>query len=144
MTEVIISKNFTFEASHVLPKHPGKCSRLHGHSWGLTVSVAGPIDGETGFVSDYGILKNLVDLHIVQQFDHSHLGQGVARTMGGITVQDWTPYFGPTFYPSSENLVVAIARILTPLIAEIPNVRLYEIALKETCTSEARYRPPAA
>lgn len=142
MTEVIISKNFTFEASHVLPKHSGKCSRLHGHSWGLTVNVAGPVNDDTGFVTDYGSLKSIVEAHIIIHLDHSHLGYGTATHSSLDRIA--TPYFGGFFYPSSENLVVAIARILTPLIAEIPNVRLYEVALKETCTSEARYRPPAA
>jgi 6-pyruvoyltetrahydropterin/6-carboxytetrahydropterin synthase len=34
-----IRKHFRFEAAHALPYHPGKCARLHGHSYGLEVAV---------------------------------------------------------------------------------------------------------
>src|SRR5438034_5141876 len=50
---MLLRKTFRFEASHILPKHPGKCSRLHGHSWVLHVSITGPINRDTGFVMDY-------------------------------------------------------------------------------------------
>lgn len=138
---MIISKDFTFEASHVLPKHPGKCSRLHGHSWGLTVAVEGEVDPETGFVCDYASLKYIVQLYIIDKLDHSHLGAGEAIHEGLDSAMP--PYFGWNFYPSSENLVIAIAKILSPLIQEINGVRLFEITLKETCTSAATYRVPA-
>lgn len=140
MSQIIISKDFTFEASHILPKHPGKCSRLHGHSWGLTVSVVGEVNRETGFVVDYGVLKELVNEHVVSKLDHSHLGYGRVYTKDGTGMTDWPPY-GVTFYPSSENLVVAIGHILAPLIPELsPYVTLHEVTLKETCTSAATYR----
>lgn len=136
---IVISKDFTFEASHILPKHPGKCSRLHGHSWGLTVSVIGPVDIETGFVCDYAELKRVVNESVIEKLDHTHLGQDFVDSRHS-HVMGQCP-FGASFYPSSENLVVAIAQILEPLIPELkPNVRLFEITLKETCTSAARYR----
>lgn len=146
---IVISKDFTFEASHILPKHEGKCSRLHGHSWGLTVSVIGPVDKGTGFVLDYAKLKRVVNAHIIDQLDHTHLGFGHMITTDPPQFhpnrnEDYAAqcYFGASFYPSSENLVIAIAKILTPLIPELnPNVRLFEVSLKETCTSAARYRP---
>lgn len=145
---VIISKDFTFEASHVLPKHEGKCSRLHGHSWQLTVAVEGPVDKETGFVVDYAKLKKLVNTWIIDNIDHTHLGCGEAFTRQDTEfrvnriVVETKSFFGLTFYPSSENLVIAIGRILLPLIPELSHdVRLYEVSLNETCTSKATWRP---
>ena len=38
-----IRKRFRFEAAHTLPFHPGKCARMHGHSYRLEVAVSGPI-----------------------------------------------------------------------------------------------------
>lgn len=134
-----IYKDFTFEASHVLPKHPGKCSRLHGHSWQLSIGVQGTIDPETGFVLDYAVLKDLVT-PLIDQLDHQHLGYGNLGDGNKLyRVPSWLPI---GFYPSSENLVVAIANHLTPIIKENTNARLYEVSLKETCTSAARYRIP--
>lgn len=139
MARVTIRKEFRFEASHVLPRHPGKCARLHGHSWRLTIAVAGEIDAESGFVCDFFDLKKVVDEHVISHLDHTHLGQH----KGGYAPEGehpiwFKPYFGWDFYPSSENLVVAIARILQPFIKEIRNgVTLQEVRLSETCTSEA-------
>lgn len=142
MANCIISKSFTFEASHVLPKHTGKCARLHGHSWQLEVSIEGPISLETGFVADYSKLKALVDLEIIQRLDHKHLGYGLAQHSGSDT--NLFPPLGLHFYPSSENLVVAIGKILQPLVKELgTDVQLYEVALNETCTSKARWKPDA-
>jgi len=137
-----VSKSFRFEASHVLPRHPGKCSRLHGHSWYGWVVVEGPVNPDTGFVVDYKDLKELVDLQIVERCDHRHLGQGNARTqreaLGCYQVVDSGCPFGVDFYPSSENLVVAFAKILSPLVSEFKNSpKLVELRLQETCTSEA-------
>lgn len=140
MPNITISKSFTFEASHVLPRHPGKCARLHGHSWKLTVSVQGPVNQETGFVADYGALSKLVQKTVIGLLDHQHLGQGTGLTFNG----EWRSPFGPDFYPSSENLVVAIAKLLTPLVPELTlgmTTRLSEVRLAETCTCEAIWRP---
>lgn len=138
---ITISKEFRFEASHVLPRHDGKCSRLHGHSWHGWVSVTGQVDPNSGFVVDYGILKQLLDKNVVEVLDHRHLGHGKVGMGSGF--YKWSiPPFGEDFYPSSENLVRAIARILEPLIAELrQGVKLTEVGLHETCTSCAIWRP---
>lgn len=144
---VIIEKEFRFEASHVLPKHEGKCARLHGHSWVLRVAVEGPVDPENGFVLDYAKLKACVQ-PTIDLLDHAHLGYGGADTgfSGGIgpqSIKGAIPPFGYKFYPSSENLVIAIASILQPLIPELKsNVVLHSISLDETCTSRATYYVP--
>lgn len=139
MTNMVISKEFKFEASHILPLHKGKCSRLHGHSWVLTIAAQGPVHPVTGFVCDYGELKALVDIEIIEKLDHSHLGFDSADTNSG---KPWTPAFGTGFYPSSENLARAIGKMLVPLIAELgKDIKLYEVKLNETCTSCATWRP---
>lgn len=141
---MLISKRFTFEASHILQKHKGKCSRLHGHSWKLLVVVEGSISEESGFVIDYADLSGLVDREIIKRLDHTHLGCGLAQTYSPLHHHEQTwddPPFGPAFYPSSENLVRAIAKLLQPLVKELAsNARLFEVRLEETCTSEACWR----
>lgn len=138
---MIISKRFTFEASHILPLHPGKCSRLHGHSWGLRVAVEGPVDPHTGMVMDYGGLKAVVEETIIQHLDHTHLGQyGAHCAPEGEMGTFAKPYFGYNFYPTSENLARRIFETLAPHVQkENPNVRLHEILVEETCTSGATY-----
>ena len=139
---VTITKQFTFEASHILPQHPDKCARLHGHSWRLVVSVRGPVDARSGFVCDFYELARVVDTHVIEKLDHTHLGYGPALTGADDASSGklWHPYLGATFYPSSEQLVVAIARILQPLIPEIKDgISLETVELSETCTACARW-----
>jgi len=123
-----LMKEFQFEASHILPKHPGKCSRLHGHSWVLRVYIKGEINPETGFVMDYGDIKSVVQ-PLVDMLDHHHLGTWHSillpyNSTWGLTAE---------IYPSSENLLMWIASMITkPTI--LPWSRL---ELNETCTSAA-------
>ncbi len=59
-----ISKRFTFETSHRLRFHEGACRNLHGHSYALTVHVAGDRKTSgpaTGMVVDFKTLKQAVE-----------------------------------------------------------------------------------
>jgi 6-pyruvoyltetrahydropterin/6-carboxytetrahydropterin synthase len=135
---MIIHAEFRFEASHVLPLHEGKCSRLHGHSWVLRVSIRGPVNEKTGFVVDYKILKALVNKLIIDRFDHQHLGQGDLVGDDLKTDRVYRAAIDPDFYPSSENLVQYIASQLSQPISDLGlDIELYEVSLKETCTCEA-------
>lgn len=115
-----ITKEFRFEASHRLPKHPGHCSRLHGHSWRLWVTVEGQVNEETGFVMDFLDLKRVVQ-PIVDSLDHRHLGtwDGFDGGFDGESsdqVKEWGVSTLPLdFYPSSENLIWWFAEQLNPL-----------------------------
>ena len=69
-----LSHNFSFEASHRLdhlgPNHP--CFPLHGHSYRVTIIVAGEVDPVTGFLIDYAELRRLVQ-PVIAKLDHTHL-----------------------------------------------------------------------
>lgn len=69
----IISKRFTFDAAHRLDTLPSdhKCFRLHGHTYEVEFTIAGPVDAR-GFVIDYAELERLWQpLHAV--LDHHYL-----------------------------------------------------------------------
>lgn len=122
---MLLRKTFRFEASHILPKHPGKCSRLHGHSWVLHVFVEGPVDPETGFVMDYADISEAVK-PVIDYIDHTHLGQIIEGELEGL----WTRPELANIYPSSENLLVWFGKRLIKL-------QWSKLALEETCTSYA-------
>ena len=57
--------------SHRQPFHEGRCSRLHGHSWAITLTFeASELDGN-GFVIDFG------DLHFIENWIDEHLDHGM-------------------------------------------------------------------
>lgn len=68
-----IGKHFEFEASHVLPKHPGKCGRMHGHSYKLTIVIEGDVDKTTGMVMDFASVNGIVKEEIISKYDHKHM-----------------------------------------------------------------------
>lgn len=135
-----LTKTFRFEASHVLPRHPGKCSRLHGHSWILHVSVEGAIDPTTGFVKDYAEISKVVK-PLVERLDHRHLGRWSDLSLSVECADSlfWSEYqrsgvpnLSTNFYPSSENLLIWIGEQLVQLA-----LNWSELSLEETCTSLA-------
>src|SRR5687767_3337654 len=67
-----VSRSFTFEAAHQLPWHPGKCQRLHGHSYRLEVTVEGAIGGR-GIVVDLADISEVVERDVIERFDHTYL-----------------------------------------------------------------------
>jgi 6-pyruvoyltetrahydropterin/6-carboxytetrahydropterin synthase len=73
---VLIRKHFRFEAAHVLPHHPGKCARVHGHSYRLEVAVAGPLQASgpaQGMVLDFDAISSIVRPLVIDRLDHSSL-----------------------------------------------------------------------
>jgi len=118
-----IFKEFSLEAAHRLPNVPPghKCARLHGHSFRVTVHVAGPIGDTTGWVMDFADIKTAF-APIDAELDHHYLND-----IPGLE------------NPTSENLARWIWERLVPAL---PN--LARIEIRETCTSGCVYRGPAA
>ena len=65
-----IRRQFGFEAAHRLPRYPGKCRELHGHSYRLVVTVDRPVDPHTGLGIDFSELKTIVHREVVDLLDH--------------------------------------------------------------------------
>ena len=74
-----ITKIFTFDSSHMLDGHDGKCQNLHGHTYKLEITVSdGIIRGgpKDGMVMDFADLKAIVKQHITDPFDHAFIYDG--------------------------------------------------------------------
>ena len=91
----------------------------HGHNYILEVTLAGEPDALTGMVYDLKRLKDVINRHVVEPFDHRFLNQEV-------------PPFDRVV-PTAENIAVEIWKRLHPCFqdegsgaARLQNVRLYE------------------
>lgn len=64
------SEGFHYDSAHFLPEVPTghKCGRLHGHTYRLFVTVAGPVRDD-GFVVDFSEVKDAIQ-PLVDQLDH--------------------------------------------------------------------------
>src|ERR1700680_2634712 len=73
-----IRKRFRFEAAHVLPHHPGKCSRPHGHSFRSAVAVEGPLHATgpaQGMVIDFDEIAAIVKPAVVERLSQESLNE---------------------------------------------------------------------
>jgi 6-pyruvoyltetrahydropterin/6-carboxytetrahydropterin synthase len=88
---VIVRRRFRFEAAHHLPKHPGKCRTLHGHSYELIVEVDRPVDPASGMVLDFAELKQIVKQEVVAKLDHRCINEIIENpTAEEIARWSWT------------------------------------------------------
>lgn len=72
---VTITKSFVFDACHFLPLHDRRCKFLHGHTYHMEISVKDVVQPDTGFVIDFGTLKDVVNKYVIDDFDHGFLNQ---------------------------------------------------------------------
>lgn len=132
--EITVVKEFTFDAAHYLPNHPGKCQNTHGHTYRLQVGFTGPVDLETGMVVDFGELKKTIEKIIVEKLDHTYLNLiNDEKTV--------IPNF-PCQLPTAENMVLWITLELgkTAMAQQEGLVELSFVRLYETPTSYAEWR----
>lgn len=47
----------SFDAAHFIPDYPGKCARIHGHTWNIEVEIEGMELDNLHMVVDFGIIK---------------------------------------------------------------------------------------
>lgn len=94
----------------------GKCANphFHGHNYEVIVTLVGVPDPETGYVYDMKVLSDLIQQHVIRQFDHKNLNLD-------------TVYF-KSLNPTAENIALVIWRILRQHIDNQYElkVRLYE------------------
>jgi 6-pyruvoyltetrahydropterin/6-carboxytetrahydropterin synthase len=144
MSNIRITKQFSFETGHALYGYDGKCKNVHGHSYKLSVTVIGkPISDNTnvkfGMVIDFSDLKKIVREEVVDLFDHAtvfnkntphvELAKELSNRGHHVILVD--------YQPTSENMVIDFAqKINNRLPAEI---QLHSLKLQETETSFAEW-----
>jgi len=94
----------------------GKCANpnYHGHNYTLETWVEGPVDPQTGYVIDLGLLKKLIRDEITHRFDHRNLNLDC-------------PEF-KDLNPTVENIAIVIWNLLRAKLDSSYqlSVRLYE------------------
>lgn len=129
----IITREFTFEASHHLPGHRGKCRRPHGHSYRLQISLRGPIidapgQSDDGMVMDFDDLKRIVNSTILEELSDSIPRHTNSGEKTGMDHNDLNALTG--IRTTAENLVHWIWDAL--VMGGISDDVLYRIRLWET------------
>jgi 6-pyruvoyltetrahydropterin/6-carboxytetrahydropterin synthase len=143
MPKIRVTKRFHFEMAHTLYEYNGLCRNIHGHSYNLEVTISGeprkePGHPKDGMVLDFTELKDIVRTHVVHPFDHALMVSSlVPEEQKQLLRQTTDRFIVVDFQPTSENMVVHIAEILS---AKLPStVSLFSVRLFETATSFAEW-----
>lgn len=146
MAKIRLTKEFNFEAAHLLSGYDGLCRNIHGHSYRLFVTVIGEPnssvdDPKRGMVIDFGDLKRIVNEQVVDRMDHALVlldsveARESAEMLSRCCGSQKTILCG--YQPTCENMLVDFAeRISLQLPKE---VKLYSLKLHETATSFAEW-----
>ena len=129
-----VTRRYKFAASHRLNSSAlsdqqnrelyGKCNNPygHGHDYVLEVSVAGPLDADSGQVVSIPALDRLVNGQVLRDFDHKYFNADV-------------PEFLQDLVPTSENILRVIEDRLSANWTKVFQgdwPRLESIRLQET------------
>ncbi len=109
---------FAFAAAHRLPRYEGPCFRLHGHNYRFYVGLEGEVDPATGMIADFGVVKQVVQEHVLSRVDHRDLNDILDN-------------------PTAENIARWLWEVLEPRLPALCEVRLFEIP--DSCVT---YRGP--
>lgn len=116
-----LSRTFQIEAAHRLPHAPEghRCRRLHGHSFRITVTLAGEIAEPEGWVLDFAQIDDAFE-PLRERLDHRYLNE-----IEGLE------------NPTSEKLALWLWEGLFELM---PGLVAVEVG--ETCRARVVYRGP--
>lgn len=144
MSNIRITKQFTFETGHALYGYDGKCKNVHGHSYKLSVTVIGkPITDTSnvkfGMVIDFSDLKKIVKEEIVDIFDHATVfNQNTPHIELAAELKNRGHHVILVDYqPTSENMVIDFAKKIKSRLPK--EIQLHSLKLQETETSFAEW-----
>lgn len=145
---LLVTREFHFDASHLLPGHSGKCARLHGHTYRVQVSIASesPLDtsaSSDGMLIDFGDLKEIVNIAFLDNWDHRFLAEG----------SEWPALLGSGAHSAHievlgvrttvENLTKVAARSIIEILKERysrhPDTIRVEVTIHEGLNNSATY-----
>lgn len=93
-----------FEAAHRIAGYPGKCDRLHGHSWTVQARAVGHELDELGMLVDFKKIKGALRA-LLETLDHQFLNE--------------LPPFSAGLNPTAEN----IARYIYESLEQEPSLQ---------------------
>lgn len=110
----------------------GACAHpnFHGHSYTCDVTVAGPVDEETGFVMDLGYLDRMLQREVRDRFDHRNINLDVPEFADGKLI------------PTGENLARFICERMQAALAHT-TARVVKVHLAEDATLSSTYEVDA-
>ena len=112
----------SFAAAHQLKGYNGDCRNLHGHNYGVTVTVVTDKLNEIGIALDFKLLKAALD-EVINQYDHRNLSE--------------LPEF-QEINPTSEVLARSIYRQMSEKL-NTSDIKVARVSIAESSASRIIY-----
>lgn len=134
---ISITKKIEFEAAHRLSNYPGSCREIHGHTYKLEVTIAGPIDPETDMIMDFKDLKKVMQKAALDHFDHALILKESVENR-----EIFTSYSGKVTWMETEPTAERMIQwILGQIARELPSqLEVVDLSLYKTSGSLARWQ----
>ncbi len=142
MPRTSLTRRVTFAAAHRYRRPDwsdqenadifGACAHpnYHGHTYVCDVTVAGPVDVETGFLVDLGFLDRVLQREVRDRFDHRNINLDVPEFADGRMI------------PTGENLSRFICERVQAALAHT-TARVIKVHLAEDATLSSTYEVDA-
>jgi 6-pyruvoyltetrahydropterin/6-carboxytetrahydropterin synthase len=126
---ISVTRRYRFPAAHVLRSGAfsdrenervyGKCANPagHGHDYGLEVTLAGPVDAQSGAIFPIERLDTLVRERVLDRLSHRLLNDDAWFRLA---------------VPTAENIAIAIERELRAAVGAESRARVVRVRLLET------------
>ncbi|HZG87135.1 6-pyruvoyl tetrahydropterin synthase family protein [Paenibacillus sp.] len=126
-----LNKDLQFAAAHYVPSPAaGPCSRVHGHTYFVNVTIAGNDLDDNGFLANFSDIKRWIH----DRFDHSLLNDHAEHFQDDDSNR----------YPTTEVVARTICELVqSHLDRTVNRPRCLQVFLRETPTSYVVYRPMA-
>lgn len=143
-----VTKEFGFDAAHILEGHDGLCSNLHGHTYKVMVEVCHRNEtiergASKGMVIDFKHLKESLNEVLFGKLDHALIGYRDPDSITESTLLDAAEKLELRTYimplrPTAENMCIHFSDVIKKVLAEhFIGLRLMSITVYETPTSYA-------
>lgn len=132
-----VTREFSFEAAHMLSGYGGQCKNLHGHSYKLQVTVEGSPSHRQGesdaeMVIDFTDLKAIVQEKVIDRVDHAIIFSNYSyRKDAEEELYRWATKYGMKFVElngrcTAETIAAWIRSTLIRKMGGDIHVRLWE------------------
>jgi len=141
-----VTKEYKWESAHRLVlNYPDNCRHLHGHSYTCSITMEllpGCELNKYGFVYDYNDMKKM-KIWINDNFDHACLvSDQDTELLTFINSQiNRDKHYVINGQSSAENIAQIIFEKSSTMLND-DRAQVIEVAVMETCTSEARFSRP--
>jgi 6-pyruvoyltetrahydropterin/6-carboxytetrahydropterin synthase len=155
MSNVKVTKEFTWDMAHMLAGHDGLCKNVHGHTYKMHVTLArigdalvdnhdsnsGFCAGDHGMVVDFKVVSENIKNMIVNPLDHAFMTwedstDPVEHQIAQVLIRNGRKVFPVPYRPTAENMALDIFNTL--------NANLEESQAPITVTSVVIYETPTS